>query len=82
MSTHEFEDLSIPKWKYGPPEMSVKTYRVYSSAKEFTLVEAENVNIALEKCGIAKAFMIKLGVMDDVTLLDRNMLRPDLPPVV
>lgn len=84
MSGREFEDISIPKWKFatnGVIDSTVfKIYRVFSSASEFITVEAISATDAAMKSGMTKIYMIKIGPRDDMTMLDRTMLAEAIIP--
>lgn len=81
MSSKEFEDISIPKWKLSNQAVDKKIYRVYSSATEFQVVEAESATEAAVKSGLAKVIMIKHGERDELTMIDKSMLFADMPAV-
>lgn len=78
MSAHEFEDISIPKWKLNINSAvegtGLKIYRVFSSENEFVTVQADNATDAVQKSGMKKIHMIRVGAQDDMSMLERSML--------
>lgn len=81
MSNKEFEDISIPKWKLSLDGEVKKSYRVYKTKSEFTVVEAESATEAVAKSGFEKVVMVKIGARDEATTLDRSMLFADSAPM-
>lgn len=78
MSSREFEDISIPKWKLtingAGEDAAMSVYRVFSSPTEFVTVQATSATDAVAKSNLQKVFMIRINAMDDMTMLDRSML--------
>lgn len=76
MTAPAFESLKLPH-RDVPPSSQVK-YRVYSDAKNFVTVEAENAKTALNKSGITEAFRIERDTIMLKTIL--HQLPVAVPP--
>lgn len=74
MATKEFEALSIPTCKLTLADATAKIYRVFKTAEEFDLVEAENATEALQKCGTQQACKVRFGSLDKFDILSNSMI--------
>ena len=74
MAKKEFEEVSLPMWKLAFAETAGKIYRVFKSETEFEEIEATSANEAIQKAGFDEVFQIKIGAMDEVTVLEQEHL--------
>lgn len=74
MSKKEFEEISIPKWKLAIHNTAAKAYRVFKSAEEFDMVEAESASEAFAKSGLEDVYKIEFGAGEIRGNIDQSML--------